>query len=61
MSPIAVGVADAAKLIGISKSRLYELIAEGEIDARKIGFRTVIPYERLQDYVLNSPKLGQSS
>jgi excisionase family DNA binding protein len=57
MTPIAVGVVEAAKLIGISKSRLYELIAEGKIDARKIGCRTVIPYDKLYGFVMDAPRL----
>jgi len=40
---LAYGVDDAAKAIGISRSRLYELISAGEIAVCKVGKRTIIP------------------
>ncbi|WPO69913.1 helix-turn-helix domain-containing protein [Streptomyces sp. KN37] len=36
--PAAVGVPDAAKAIGISKSHLYELIARGEAPVKVLSF-----------------------
>lgn len=41
--PLAYSIADACKVISIGKTRLYELIAEGRLDTRKIGSRTLIP------------------
>jgi hypothetical protein len=40
--PFAASVADTVKWSGISRSRLYELIAAGEIDARKAGAKTLV-------------------
>ena len=40
---IAFSIAEAASAISIGRSKLYELIAEGRVETRKIGKRTVIP------------------
>ena len=40
---LAYSIAEAANAISIGRSKLYELIAEGRIETRKIGKRTVIP------------------
>jgi Helix-turn-helix domain len=41
--PLAYSVADAIRVSTICKTRLYQLIAEGKLEARKIGKRTLIP------------------
>ena len=45
--PLAHSVADAARLIGISRSRIYELIAVGELAVAKLGCRTLVPHDEL--------------
>ena len=55
LEPIALGVKDAADYIGLSRSRLYELIATGEIEARKLGHRTVVPTASLRAFVDAAP------
>ena len=46
--PLAYSVADACKVSSIGKTRLYTLIAEGRLEARKIGKRTLIPAASLR-------------
>lgn len=41
--PLAYSVTDACRLTSIGRTRLYALIAEGRLEVRKIGRRTVIP------------------
>jgi excisionase family DNA binding protein len=41
--PLAVRVKQACDLIGIGRSKLYELIAAGEIETLKVGSATLIP------------------
>jgi excisionase family DNA binding protein len=53
--PIALRVQDAASYIGLSRSRLYELIQEGSIEARKLGARTVIPTASLRAFLEAAP------
>lgn len=40
---LAYSISEAATAISIGRSKLYELIAEGRVETRKIGKRTVIP------------------
>ena len=46
--PLAYSVADACKVSSIGKTRLYALIAEGRLQARKVGKRTLIPAASLR-------------
>ena len=46
--PLAYSIADACKVSSIGKTRLYSLIAEGRLEARKIGRRTLIPAASLR-------------
>ena len=46
--PLAYSVADACKVSSIGKTRLYALIGEGRLEARKIGKRTLIPAASLR-------------
>ena len=56
--PIAVRVPDAARLIGLSRSRLYELMKRGEVEYIKVGGATLIPYEALRDFIARQPRPG---
>lgn len=49
--PICVKVDEAARMIGVGRTKLYELIASGEIDAIKLGKSTRITTESLQELV----------
>jgi excisionase family DNA binding protein len=40
--PFAVGITEAARLMGISRALVYQLIAAGDLEVVKIGTRTVI-------------------
>lgn len=47
-SPLAYSVADACRVTSIGKTRLYQLINEGKLEARKLGRRTLIPAASLR-------------
>lgn len=57
-TPFALSIASAVQATGgaVSRSRLFDLIRDGEIDARKVGRRTVIVTDSLRDYVLRQPR-----
>lgn len=40
---LAYSIPEAAAAISIGRSKIYELIAAGRLETRKIGKRTVIP------------------
>lgn len=46
--PLAVRIPDACRMIGIGRSKLYELIADGTIQIVKIGSITVIPVSQIR-------------
>lgn len=48
MEPLAVRVPEACRFIGISRSKLYLLIAEGEIEIVKLGGSTLVLTESLK-------------
>jgi excisionase family DNA binding protein len=50
-APLAVRVREACRLTGIGRSKLYELIAAGEIRIIKVGSITLIAVASLRQFV----------
>jgi excisionase family DNA binding protein len=48
LPPLAVRIADATRLTGIGKTKLFELIAKGTLETTSIGRRRLILYRSLQ-------------
>lgn len=46
--PLAVRIPDAVRMTGIGRSKLYELIASGDIETVKVGRCTLVPMESLR-------------
>ena len=42
MDPINLSIIDAARALGIGRSKLYELINAGQLDTVKLGTRTLV-------------------
>ena len=51
VEPICVRVNDAARMIGIGRTKLYELISSGELETVKIGRATRITTASLHKLV----------
>ncbi|UVI39870.1 helix-turn-helix domain-containing protein [Qipengyuania spongiae] len=51
IEPICVRINDAARMIGIGRTKLYELIATGEIETVKIGNATRVTMASLHGLV----------
>lgn len=51
IEPIAMRVPDACRYVGISRSTLYLLIAEGEVEIVKMGASTLVLAESLRELV----------
>jgi hypothetical protein len=56
-SPFAFSIAGAVEATGkaVSRTRLFDLIKSGEVDARKVGRRTVVMAESLRAYLERQP------
>lgn len=54
---ITVRIREACRITGIGRSKLYELISEGEIAAVKVGTMTLIPVAGLRAFVEGRTKV----
>lgn len=52
---LTYGLIDAARALGIGRSSIYRLIAGGQLEARALGGRTVIPAASLHAFVASLP------
>ena len=50
-APLAYDVATASRVSTIGKTRLYELMAEGRLESRRIGRRRVILADSLRELI----------
>ncbi len=48
---ITVRIREACRMTGIGRSKLYELIGEGEIEVVKIGAMTLVPVASLRKLI----------
>ena len=60
MRPLAYRPKDAAAALGISKTTLYDMIAKGKLESRKLEGATVILYEELRR-VLDGTQLSEAT
>jgi excisionase family DNA binding protein len=49
--PITVSIVTAAAMLGISRSKFYELLEAGDIEGIRIGSRKLIPVSTLREFV----------
>jgi len=49
--PLTVRIREACRLTGIGRSKLYELIADGEIEVIKVGTITLLPISSLTNFL----------
>ena len=54
--PLALRIADFTRSVGISKSKLYEMMKAGELQTIKVGGRRLIPYVEAQRLVSGEAK-----
>jgi hypothetical protein len=53
--PIGLTIPSAASMTGLGRTRIYELIGAGVLDARKAGRRTIIMGDSLRAYLSTLP------
>lgn len=49
--PIAVSPGEAARMLGLGKTKLYELLAANEITSIKIGTRRLIRVSAIEEFL----------
>lgn len=57
-APLSVGVEEAGRILGISRSATYELIAEGELKTFKLGRRRLALVSELKAFIERAAKEG---
>ena len=48
MEPLAVSIKDAAKALGLGRTTIYAMIADGRLEAFKVGRRTLVRMESIR-------------
>lgn len=49
-NPLLVNTHDACELIGCKRTKLFQLLRDGQLEKRKLGRLTVIPYHSLASF-----------
>jgi excisionase family DNA binding protein len=55
-APLCYSPVEAAKVLSLGRSTIFNLLARGELVAVKLGTRTLISTEELQRYLASLPK-----
>lgn len=61
MSPLAISVEQAAKLLGIGRSTAYALKSRGEIPTFVFGGKTLVPVQALREIVARMSGTGMEA
>ena len=56
LEPLAVSAEEAARLLGISKPSVYQLIGRADFPSFKLGRRTLVSVEGLREWVRGQAK-----
>jgi len=51
MEPLSISINDAAKALGVGRTSIYAMIADGRLEAFKLGRRTLVRVESLHKLV----------
>lgn len=58
---VAHTVDDAARVVGCGRNKIYDAIAAGDLDARKIGRRTIITRSSILAWLDTLPRLNTAA
>lgn len=61
MTKISMTIDDAVQYCGIGRTKLYELVKDGMLTPKKVGRRTIILTEQLDDYVRSLPDMKSAA
>lgn len=58
LTPMLYSVGDAARVLSLGRSKVYELIGRGELRTVKVGRRRLVPADALGEYVSRLTRYG---
>jgi excisionase family DNA binding protein len=58
--PSSISVNEALARYGIGRTKLYELLGDGSLKARRLGAKTLIDFETADDFFASLPSFRQS-
>ena len=58
LEPLAVGATEAARLLGISRPTLYQLLNRVDFPSFRVGSRVLISVSGLQEWIVRQTKEG---
>jgi len=58
-NPIAYAVEDVPSATGLTRTRVFQAIREGQLTARKLGRRTIIEAAELRRFIETLPTRGR--
>ena len=53
---LAYTIKEASAALGVSKATIYRTLANGELHAKKLGSRTLIPADSLRQWIASFPR-----
>lgn len=53
-----LSIGETVRTFGIGRTKLYELIRKGDIEAFKLGSRTLIRAESVREFMDGLPRIG---
>ena len=59
ISPLAVNPTKGAKVLGVSRSKFYELLKDGELPLIKIGSRSLVRIADIENLLASLATRGQ--
>lgn len=59
LEPMAVSAQEAARLLGVSKPKVYELMGRADFPSFKLGSRTLISVDGLRSWVKAQAEKGE--
>ena len=57
LEPLAVSAGEAARLLGVSRPTVYQLMGREDFPSFKVGTRTLISVEGLREWIRKQPEV----
>lgn len=60
LAPIAVAIEEAPRIVGVSRTRIFDAVRDRKITVRKAGRATIIEIDELKRWVKSLPVKGRA-